>query len=534
MKNIIKKYIIPSIIVFIMVGFTQIANAYIYNPTGSGGGGGSGTVTAVSVATQNGLAGTSDGNTATPTLTLSTTITGVLKGNGTSISSAVANTDYQSPITLTTTGTSGAATFSANTLNIPQYTGGSGTVTSIATDATLTGGPITTTGTLGINLAHANTWTGSQTVSAAPFAISGNQSQTAWTVAGPQLSTVAATLTDSTSSGTVATHVASSFGIPTFAASSATTYTNAATLYIAGAPVAGTNVTDSFPYALYVNAGNVFFPSTVNGGTFIGSFETASSGPNFFTGNGSAALNNQTVSAFLFSGASTVTMRSWFYGSTSTSIASNISYAGTVFASAPITTPATGTNAMLASIVVNPLGTVTQGAASVTNTASLYVNGAATATVTGQNYSLWDVGQSRFDLGSDATGDIFYRASTGAFTRLGIGATGTHLVVSAGIPSWTAQTGVSNYTHTIFTPTTGQTISLTNNQYNIVNPAGALLALTVNLPSSPANNDVVYIKFTQNVTTVTYANGTVVDGITAPTAGGLTVLTYDSGTTSWY
>lgn len=94
--------------------------------------------------------------------------------------------------------------------------------------------------------------------------------------------------------------------------------------------------------------------------------------------------------------------------------------------------------------------------------------------------------------------------------------------------------GVKNYTHTIFTPTTGGTVSLINNQYNIINPAGALVALTVNLPSSPSNNDVVYIKFTQTVSTVTYANGTVVDGITAPTAGGVTILTFDSGTSSWY
>lgn len=34
-----------------------------------------------------------------------------------------------------------------------------GTVTSVATDSTLTGGPITTTGTLGINLGNSNTWT---------------------------------------------------------------------------------------------------------------------------------------------------------------------------------------------------------------------------------------------------------------------------------------------------------------------------------------------------------------------------------------
>lgn len=94
--------------------------------------------------------------------------------------------------------------------------------------------------------------------------------------------------------------------------------------------------------------------------------------------------------------------------------------------------------------------------------------------------------------------------------------------------------GVSNYAHTIFTPTTGNTVNLVNNQYNIINPVGALLALTLNLPSSPLNNDCVYIKFTQNVTTVTYANGTVVDGITAPSAGGLTIFVYDSTNTSWY
>jgi hypothetical protein len=85
-----------------------------------------GTVTTVSVVSANGLAGTVANDSTTPAITLSTTVTGVLKGNGTSISAAVANTDYQSPITLTTTGSSGAATFNGTTLNIPQYTGGGG------------------------------------------------------------------------------------------------------------------------------------------------------------------------------------------------------------------------------------------------------------------------------------------------------------------------------------------------------------------------------------------------------------------------
>lgn len=134
--------------------------------------------------------------------------------------------------------------------------------------------------------------------------------------------------------------------------------------------------------------------------------------------------------------------------------------------------------------------------------------------------------------GSDATGDIYYRAvTTGLLTRLGIGSTGQELKVVSGLPSW--QAGLQ-YLHNISTPTTGGTVNLTNNQYNIINPAGALLALTVNLPSTPANNDVVYIKYTQAITTVTYGNGTVVDAITAPAAGGLVLLIYDSGTTSWY
>ncbi len=50
-------------------------------------------VTAVSVVSANGLAGTSSGG-ATPALTLSTTVTGLLKGNGTAISAATSGTDY--------------------------------------------------------------------------------------------------------------------------------------------------------------------------------------------------------------------------------------------------------------------------------------------------------------------------------------------------------------------------------------------------------------------------------------------------------
>jgi hypothetical protein len=60
-------------------------------------GGGSGTVTTLSVASSNGFAGTVATATTTPVITLTTSITGVLKGNGTAISAAVAGTDYLAP-----------------------------------------------------------------------------------------------------------------------------------------------------------------------------------------------------------------------------------------------------------------------------------------------------------------------------------------------------------------------------------------------------------------------------------------------------
>jgi hypothetical protein len=76
--------------------------------------GGGGTVTTVSVATANGFAGTVANATSTPAITLSTSITGVLKGNGTAISAAVAGTDYVTP--------TGSETLTNKTLTNPTVT----------------------------------------------------------------------------------------------------------------------------------------------------------------------------------------------------------------------------------------------------------------------------------------------------------------------------------------------------------------------------------------------------------------------------
>lgn len=76
-------------------GSTAWNSLAYWNPGGSGGG--SGTVTSVSVATANGFAGTVATPTTTPAVTVETTVTGLLKGNGTGVSAATAGTDYLAP-----------------------------------------------------------------------------------------------------------------------------------------------------------------------------------------------------------------------------------------------------------------------------------------------------------------------------------------------------------------------------------------------------------------------------------------------------
>ena len=122
-----------------------------------------GTVTSVSVVSANGLAGTVATATTTPAITLSTTVTGLLKGNGTAISAATSGTDYAPA----TSGTSilygnGAGGFSNVTIGTGvafaagtlSATGSGGTVTSVTGTA-----PVVSSGgtTPAISMAAATT-----------------------------------------------------------------------------------------------------------------------------------------------------------------------------------------------------------------------------------------------------------------------------------------------------------------------------------------------------------------------------------------
>lgn len=95
---------------------------------------GTGTVTSVSVVSANGFTGTVATATTTPAITLTTSITGVLKGNGTAISAASAGTDYVAPGGALGTPSSGTLT---SCTGLPVSTGisgfGSGVATFLAT-----------------------------------------------------------------------------------------------------------------------------------------------------------------------------------------------------------------------------------------------------------------------------------------------------------------------------------------------------------------------------------------------------------------
>ena len=91
--------------------------------------------------------------------------------------------------------------------------------------------------------------------------------------------------------------------------------------------------------------------------------------------------------------------------------------------------------------------------------ASTYVGQTSITTLGTVTTGTWGavIGQATMTLGSDATGDIYYRNSGGKLTRLGIGSAGQVLGVSAGIPAWQAAGGgITVGTTTITSGTSGR------------------------------------------------------------------------------
>ena len=196
-------------------GSTLSNGTYTYTlPSATGtlalvGGAGVGTVTSVAAitlgTTGSDLSSTVANGTTTPVITLQ--VPTASAANRGALSSADWSTfnGKQGTITLTTTGTSGAATFSANTLNIPNYADG-GVLSLSAIGGTANANAATITGTV-LNLQPADAsfggvvTTGTQTFAGAKT-LTGALSGTSATFSGLITSTAASDILTATSSNT--------------------------------------------------------------------------------------------------------------------------------------------------------------------------------------------------------------------------------------------------------------------------------------------------------------------------------------------
>jgi hypothetical protein len=168
---------------------------------------GSGSVTTVSIVSANGLAGTVANASTTPAITLSTTVTGLLKGNGTSISAATSGTDYAPA----TSGTSilygnGSGGFSNVTVGTGlSFTGGTLSATGGGTVTSVTGtAPIQSSGgtTPAISITQATTSTDGYLSSTDWNTFNSKGSGTVTSVAALTLGTTGTDLSSTVANGT--------------------------------------------------------------------------------------------------------------------------------------------------------------------------------------------------------------------------------------------------------------------------------------------------------------------------------------------
>lgn len=88
-----------------------------------------------------------------------------------------------------------------------------------------------------------------------------------------------------------------------------------------------------------------------------------------------------------------------------------------------------------------------------------------------------------------------------------------------------------------YTPTTGTTVNIIGSDSVIIDPAGTILALTVNLPASQNDGKLIKIVTSQVVTGLTMAatgGATVLGALTAAVLNGFAHYIYKSSTNKWY
>lgn len=182
---------------------TYATKAFVASVAGGGGFTG---VTSVSVVNANGFNGSVATATTTPAITISTTITGVLKGNGTAISAATVGTDYSVGTSALATGllksTTATGALSIAVANTDYVTPAVTTLSSLVSVGTMTTGSISTgfivrgvTMTLGSDASFDSYYRNASGILTRLANGTTGQVYTATTGAAPSWQTVAASLT---------------------------------------------------------------------------------------------------------------------------------------------------------------------------------------------------------------------------------------------------------------------------------------------------------------------------------------------------
>lgn len=411
---------------------------------------GTGTVTTVSVVSTNGFAGSVANATTTPAITISTTITGMIKGNGTAISAASAGTDYVAPGAITTSGLTMATArllgrTTASTGAVEEITVGSG--------LSLSAGTLSATGGSGITIGSTTITSGTNTrILYNNSGVVGEYTLTGTgTVVVMQTSPTLITPTLGVATGTrLGLGVAAdanrlllvsgdvSGGVATINRNNSSTNAAVGTIIIKGTSTG--DMTDgfgsAFQFAIQDTAGVENLIANIQGirsgadnsGALI--FNTVLAGV-----ASTAMAIDQGQNVYIYNGIYPITDGACDLGTTTLSWGGLYLFSGAVINIANSNWVATHTSGIL-TVGTGDLRVTTAG----TNSASVVTVG-GTQTLTNKTLTASSnvLGGVTMTLGSDATGDMYYRNSGGVLTRIPTAAQGSVLRVGASsVPSFGA------------------------------------------------------------------------------------------------
>lgn len=285
----------------------------------------------------------------------------------------------------------------------------------------------------------------------------GSISAAAWTSTGIKIRQRAATLTDTSSSGTVASNYVNAYGAQTLAASSVTTYTTAIGNFYQ-APVAGSNVTIGNNITSYIQgngviSGNLTIGTSISAGARI--FISGNTSQSAWGVNGAlirlaSATHTDTSSSGTVASAAMVGLNA---GAIAASSTTTYTYATGLYITAPTEgSNVTITNSYSLYSTGNMLttGTMSVGS-SVAQTAKLGVSGALSIPAWGTAGSVFrTVAATHTDTSTAASGTVTnmmassFGTPTFAATNASVTATNAATVYIASAPSGSANLTITN------------------------------------------------------------------------------------------